>query len=153
MAQGETVNILINQNPATHLLNYQFTLKKPDGTTRVLRSNETLVLDSLICSLDPAAFSGGGTLQVFSAPPSNAATVGIVVGQFATSYIDPNGTVTPFGTGEAQFKHEGLSLPPGHTLWVVALYGNSWALFSGTGRIVLNSTQTGRQNWQSNLNP
>lgn len=152
MKQGDEVDIsFFNNQTMVIAQNYPLVLTNPDASVRVLLANETLILDSLVVSLDTVTV--GGVLQVFSAPPANSTNVGLIVARFGTFKVDSLGNPIAIGTDNVQYRNEGLSLPPGQTLWVVAPLTGGSAAISGKGRIITSSTQIGRQNWQAKLNP
>lgn len=111
-------------------------LYDPDGNVRTLLPYERLVIDSLVAEL-----AAGVTADVLNVP-AGAAT---------TTQATQIAVFGPLNNDYAGTK-EDLDIPKGVTPSVLSS-GAGEVKIVGNARIINASTQTGRQNWQSNLNP
>lgn len=115
-------------------------LKDSTGKTRTLQSYEALIVTALQANVSVTA---AGADVFASADDTNNGDV--IIGSFATVA----GGGVAFTT---ILPHDGIGCPQGVTPKVVAANAGAITVV-GSGYIVTDSTQLGRQSWQAKLNP
>lgn len=152
-AQGESVTLTYQGTGGAPMV-----VRNANGGVRVLQAYERLILDTLQCNFVNTVSADGddmGPIQVAPGNSDSETPPSMIIASFLGCWTPDPGTGTGFsgGSERTEFPHEGLSLPVGVLPWSFNLGTGDIYTLVGTGRIIVDSTQVGRQNWREKLNP